>query len=369
MDREWYLIENVDEVPSPSLIVYPDRINENIERAISIIGDPGRLRPHIKTHKMPQIIDMHLHDGVTKFKCATIAEAEMASKAGAKDILIATQPVGPNIKRLAALFQKYEDVKFSTICDNPETARQLSSSKAQFETSIPIYIDIDSGMHRTGIAPGPEAVSLYKLVSSLPNLKLQGLHVYDGHIHEPEPAKRGQLCEDGWKPIEALRVELEQSGLKVPHVIAGGTPTFPFHAQHQDRECSPGTYVFWDFGYQKFEDLDFLISALLITRVISKPAPNRLCLDLGHKAVAAENPPPRVQFLNLPDATAVMHSEEHLVIETTDAKAWKVGDVLYGVPRHICPTVALHDFAFPVNENGRAEGKWETLGRRRFISI
>src|SRR5436189_3682088 len=105
MDKEWYLIENIDEVPSPSLVVYPDRVNENIERAISIIGTPERLRPHIKTHKMPQIIQMHLRDGVTKFKCATIAEAEMASKAGAKDILVATQPVGRNIKRLGELLE------------------------------------------------------------------------------------------------------------------------------------------------------------------------------------------------------------------------------------------------------------------------
>jgi len=368
MDKEWYLIDNVDEVFSPSLVVYPDRVNENIERAIQIVGDPARLRPHIKTHKMPPVIQMHLRDGVTKFKCATIAEAEMAAKAGAKDVLVATQPVGPNIKRLGQLFQKYEDVKFSTICDNPETARQLSASSKDFGCAIPVYMDVDSGMARTGIAPGKEAIDLYKLLSSLPNLKLEGLHVYDGHIHEPDPAKREQICNDAWKPIEALRQDLKQNNLQVPRIIAGGTPTFPFHAQHEDRECSPGTYVFWDFGYQKFEDLDFLIAALLVTRVISKPGHNRLCLDLGHKAVAAENPQPRVQFLNLPEATLVMHSEEHLVIETPQAAQWKIGDVLYAVPRHICPTVALHDFAFSV-ENGRAEGKWEILGRRRFISI
>jgi D-serine deaminase-like pyridoxal phosphate-dependent protein len=367
MDKEWYLVENIDELPSPSLIVFPDRVNENIERAISIVGDPARLRPHIKTHKMPQIIALHLRDGITKFKCATIAEAEMAARAGAKDILLATQPVGPNIKRLAQLFQKYEDVKFSTLCDNLKTAEQLAASFPLFGTPIPIYIDIDSGMHRTGILP-EQALDLYKAVSGLKNLRVEGLHVYDGHIHEPDPDKRKLLCDQGWQSVLNLRAALEQQGLPVPHVIAGGTPTFPFHAEHEDRECSPGTYVFWDFGYQKFHDLDFLISALLITRVISKPAPDRLCLDLGHKAVASENPQPRVQFLNLPNASLVMHSEEHLVIETPEARTWNIGDVLYAVPRHICPTVALHDFAYTI-EDGKAEGKWETLGRHRVISI
>src|SRR5207302_169959 len=85
---------------------------------------------------------------------------------------------------------------------------------------------------------------------------------------------------------------------------AGGTPTFPIHARRADLECSPGTCVFWDASSaSKLPDLSFLPAALVLTRVISKPAPDRLCLDLGHKALASEMPHPRVQFLNLPDKT------------------------------------------------------------------
>jgi D-serine deaminase-like pyridoxal phosphate-dependent protein len=140
------------------------------------------------------------------------------------------------------------------------------------------------------------------------------------------------------------------------------------HARQQDRECSPGTYVFWDFGYQRYADLDFQIAALVVTRIISKPTPNCLCLDLGHKSIASENPQPRVQFLNLPNAVAVMHSEEHLVIKTHDTPDWNIGDVLYGVPRHICPTVALHDLCYPV-VNGTAGEPWPIEARRRKITI
>jgi D-serine deaminase-like pyridoxal phosphate-dependent protein len=152
-------------------------------------------------------------------------------------------------------------------------------------------------------------------------------------------------------------------------IVAGGTPTFPIHARRPEVECSPGTCVLWDAGYAaSCPDLDFLHAALVLTRVISKPSNSRLCLDLGHKAIAAEKPHPRVQFLNLPDANAVTHSEEHLVIETSRANEFAVGDVLYGVPRHVCPTVALHAEAVVIR-NGIAEDKWKIAARDRRLSV
>jgi len=127
--------------------------------------------------------------------------------------------------------------------------------------------------------------------------------------------------------------------------------------------------VFWDAGYaKKLPDLNFLPAAVLLTRVVSKPAANRLCLDLGHKAVASEMPQPRVLFLNLPEATPVMHSEEHLVVETPQANEVAVGDVLYALPWHVCPTVALHEEVFAV-ENGHARGRWQVTARRRRLDI
>jgi D-serine deaminase-like pyridoxal phosphate-dependent protein len=114
--------------------------------------------------------------------------------------------------------------------------------------------------------------------------------------------------------------------------------------------------------------MDFLHAAVVLTRVISKPGKNRLCLDLGHKAIASESPQPRVEFLNLPGATPVMHSEEHLVMETERTDDYEVGDVIYGVPRHVCPTVALHEQAVVVR-NGRASETWRVVARARALSI
>jgi D-threonine aldolase len=195
------------------------------------------------------------------------------------------------------------------------------------------------------------------------------LHVYDGHIHEPDLAQRTALCEAAFAPVEKLRRDLAQAGWPVPRIVAGGTPTFPLHAKNPAYECSPGTCVLWDFSYgDRFSDLDFLHAALVLTRVVSKPGGNRLCLDVGHKAIAAENPHPRIQFLNLPDATAITHSEEHLVVETARANEFAIGDCLYGVPRHVCPTVALYSEAMAVYK-GRARERWKIPARERRLTV
>jgi D-serine deaminase-like pyridoxal phosphate-dependent protein len=355
VDR-WHIIQNAADLPTPALAIFPERVRANIQTAIQIAGGPERLRPHIKTHKMSAIVRMHLEAGIFQFKCATIAEAEMAAGAGAKDLLVAAQLAGANLGRLQKLRRTFPETVFSTICDDVGMAGAIAKTGA-----MPVWIDVNCGMNRTGAAPEDvPALHSFILKAGLP---FAGLHAYDGHIHEPDVAQRKKLCEEAFAAVEQLRASLENCP-----VIAGGTPTFPLHAAHGDRELSPGTYVFWDFGYQKFADLPFQIAALVVTRVLSKPASNCLCLDLGHKAVASENPQPRVQFIDLPDASPIMHSEEHLVIETSRAAEFKVGDMLYGVPRHICPTVALHDEVYPVM-NGRAGGPWAVEARRRRISI
>ncbi len=365
----WFTVENAGEIPSPSLLLYPDRIRENIRRMIRIAGGANRLRPHIKTHKLAEVVRLQLEEGVTRFKCATIAEAEMAAGAGAKDVLIAYPMVGPNAARLRELVKAFPATAFSCVADDAVAIQSLAKIFSDSGRTMDVLLDVDCGQHRTGIAPGATAVQLYRLIATMPGLRPGGLHAYDGHIHEPDPAKRAELCAAAFSPVNEFRQELLAAGLPVRRVVAGGTPTFPIHAKNELFECSPGTCVLWDFGYaEKFTDLDFLIAAVLLTRVVSKPGANRLCLDLGHKAIAAENPPPRVQFLNLPDATAISQSEEHLVVESAEAGRFAVGDCLYGVPRHVCPTVALYSEATVIYE-GRATERWRIHARERRLTI
>ena len=365
----WYTLANVDEIDSPALLVYPDRVRENVRRMIAYAGGVERLRPHVKTHKMPAVVKLQLEAGITRFKCATLAEAEMVAACGAADVLLAYQPVGPKAARFAQLVKKFPAVRFSALIDDPAAARALSAALAAAGVSAEVLLDIDNGMGRTGIAPGAEAMALYALLGDLPAVSPVGLHVYDGQVRDRDLAARTAASDAAFVPVDQMRDELARRGFPRPRVVAGGTPTFPIHALHADRECSPGTCAFWDASYEsKFPDLEFLHAALLLTRVISKPAAGRVCLDLGYKAVSPDNPDPRAVFLDVPDARMVNHSEEHLAIETSRAEELHVGDALYAIPWHVCPTCALHSAAIVV-ENGLAVDRWPVTARDRKITV
>ena len=363
MDKPWYQVVNAAEIPSPALLVYTERAEENIRRMVAIAGGTERLRPHIKTHKMPALIERQLLVGVNKFKCATIAEAEMVARANGSDILLAMQPVGPNIGRLIRLIKAFPGVKFSTLIDDVEIARQVSEAAKTTNSTVNVFVDVDPGMHRCGIS-SERAAELYKIARTLPGLRVVGLHAYDGHIHEGDLKRRTERCDEAFAPVAKLAAELSAE-----KIVAGGTPTFPIHARRPNVECSPGTVVLSDVGYgTKFPDLDFLVAAAVLTRVVSKPEGNKICLDLGHKSVAAENPQPRAEFPEIPDAKPVMHSEEHLVLETALAPQIQVGQEFYAFPKHICPTVALYSEAVAVT--GRVAGdRWPVTARNRILTL
>ncbi|MFO1500324.1 MAG: D-TA family PLP-dependent enzyme [Verrucomicrobiota bacterium] len=367
--QTWHTIANVEEVPSPALLLYPDRIEENIRRMIALADGVSSLRPHVKTHKLPELVRMQMAQGISRFKTATIAETEMVASCGAAEVLLAYQPVGPNVRRLLELKRRFPATRLGALVDDPAALRHLADAFGPANLILDVWLDVDCGMHRTGIAPGPAAVELYQEMGRLPGINPTGLHAYDGHLHDSDPTLRQRRCEEAFAPVLQLQRALTSPGGPGPRLIAAGTPTFPCHARRSGVECSPGTCVLWDAGYStKLPDLDFLHAALVLTRVVSRPGPDRLCLDLGHKAIASENPHPRVHFLGHPEAKAVMHSEEHLVIEMPGAARYAVGDCLYGVPWHICPTVALHAEAVTV-KHGRAEARWQIRARQRSLTV
>lgn len=364
-----YALDDASAIDSPSLLVYEERVDENLRRMVAQAGGPERLCPHVKTHKLPQLIAKQVALGITKFKAATIAEAEMCASAGAPQVLLAHAPVGPRAERLVALIRTFPSTHFAAIVDDPEMARHLSQVVSAASVNVDVLLDIDCGMHRSGIAPGPAAEGLYRLVHELPGLRAVGLHAYDGHIHDTDLNERRAKCEAALTPVLALRERLRASGLEVPRLVSGGTPTFPLLAARGDVECSPGTSVLWDYGYgTTLPDLDYLPAAALLTRVTSRPLPNRLCLDLGHKSVGSEMPQPRVLLLGLEDAKLASHSEEHLVVETSRAADFPPGTALYALPWHICPTINLHSEVVVVR-GGRATERWPVAARSRRITV
>jgi D-serine deaminase-like pyridoxal phosphate-dependent protein len=361
----WYTIKDIDQLDSPALVIFPERVKDNIDRAVAMIGDVNRLRLHIKTHKTKEAGLMMLAAGITKFKCATIAEAEMLGQCKAPDVLLAYQPGGPKLKRFAELVEKYPNTKYSCLVDNIDAAGNVANVFASAGKTLPVYIDLNVGQDRTGIAPGEKVIELYRFCSHTKGISFTGLHAYDGHIRNKDFEERKQACDKAFARVLDMKKEMPEAV-----IIAGGSPTFSIHCKRKDAECSPGTFVFWDKGYSDLcPEQPFEPATVLVTRVISLPDATKICLDLGHKSVAAENEiERRVFFPDAPSLKPIGQSEEHLVLEAGANHSFKNGDVLYGIPFHICPTVALYERALTV-EKGKISGEWRIVARDRKITV
>jgi D-serine deaminase-like pyridoxal phosphate-dependent protein len=365
----WYTITNTSKLNSPSLLVFPERIEENIRQMIAIAGSVSKLRPHVKTHKMAEIIKMQQRHGIQKFKCATIAEAELLAKCGAEDILLAMQPVAANIERYFRLIENYPKSQFSALIDNHITLSQIAKSAYQENKIASLYLDLNTGMNRTGCIPDENAALLYVAMEEYSNIQAQGLHAYDGHIRQTDLSERTEVCDISFDKVLNLKLAIKKKGIIVPDIIAGGSPTFPVHAKRTGIHLSPGTTLLWDAGYAKqFPDMAILNAAILFIRIISKPAENIICFDLGHKSVAPEMAFPRVRIIGLEDSEQIGQSEEHLIVQTQRANEFEVGDGFYAIPVHICPTVAKYEEVLTVSD-GEITGSWKVAARNQKITI
>ena len=400
---ERYHIRRPDKILSPGLVVFRELVENNLQAMIRIaqrcwsvpaaaseagvIPNSGtaresesfaaqatsRLRPHCKTHKMPEVTKLELQLGITRHKAATFAEAEMLAQVGVKDICLAYNPVGPNIRRVVTFTQVFPDVSFSVTADDAGTIDALSQSLSAAGASAGVFLDLNPGRDRTGVPLGERARELYHLIAASPGIRAMGFHLYDGHLHQSDPDERTQAVQEYWQQVLRFKDSLDAEGAPVDHIVCGGTPTFPMYAaiDHPAIELSPGTCVFHDAGYgESFPDLEpFTPAALLLTRVISRPTPNRITFDLGTKAVASDPPMgTRAVFPDIPDATQVLQNEEHLVVETTQAENWKPGDWTLAIPRHVCPSIALHRQATVIAE-GDIVAHWDVVARDRKLTI
>ncbi|WP_266364841.1 D-TA family PLP-dependent enzyme [Tellurirhabdus rosea] len=366
----WYELTNPQQIDSPALLVYPDRIAGNIQVMLDMVkGEADKLFPHVKTHKMDEVVAMQVDAGIDKFKCATIAEAEMLADTGARHVLLAYQLTGPKLIRFRELVTAYNWVEWASLVDNEGSAEELAATFADSLYRPIVYLDVNVGMNRTGHPANSDLENLARWLHDDPRFDFRGFHAYDGHLRDPNLFVRKDQADAGLAPLEAIIDRLETETGTRPALIVGGTPTFSVHSDRPNAWCSPGTCLLWDWGYDDLlTEQPFDWAAVLMTRVISKPAPGIVTTDLGHKSVAAENPlPKRVRFLNLENYEVIGQSEEHLVLRVPNAEALQVGDVLYGIPYHICPTVALHDEVQVVRENEAVE-RWTVDARRRRLT-
>ena len=363
MKNDFCMPRGIENCISPGILIDAERVESNIKQMLSTVkGDCSRLRPHVKTHKMANVIRMQVDAGITKFKAATISEASVIAQNGGEDILLAYQPIGPNVALLTQLIQKHPNVSFATIVDHEDAVNQLASSMQNAGLTLPVRIDVDCGMHRTGIPFGDSLNALRQQIENKGALEYEGLHVYDGHLHQPDADTRKLETEDIIRQVAAYDRE-HTAGV----VAGGGSPTFRFWAETTSWECSPGTTLFWDMGYSTaFPELPYEIAVALLTRVISKPGKNLFCVDCGYKAIASEMPlENRLAVIGMDDAKIVSHSEEHMVLESPMANELRLGQPLLTFPRHVCPTMALHETTAIIRGGEVSSDRWTVTARNR----
>ena len=331
---------------SPSVVIWLDRVRENVARVIDALGgDPARWRPHVKTTKMPRIWRELVDAGVRHFKCATTREArhllatlDQANVSG--DVLLSHPLVGPNLAALGELALRFDTCKVSVLIEDPTMVLELPPC-------VGLFVDVNPGMDRTGI-PADDARRVLEVVRSAGS-RLRGLHFYDGHHHQQGTARR-EAVHAGYDQLVSLVEMLTREGVAVPEVVTAGTPAFLSATQHwplrrlagTTHRLSPGTVVFHDArSEQQNPEFELEPAALVFTRVISQPRQGRVTCDAGSKSIAAEAGDPCAVVLGRPELVAATPSEEHLPLEVRSGDAPVLGEELLLVPRHVCPTVNL----------------------------
>jgi len=346
-----YQIADIETALTPALAIYLEIVDSNIAATLRLLGgDPNRWRPHVKTAKLASIMRRLIEKGVKNFKCATTLEMSTVCELGASDVLVAYPVVGANARRVRELAQQFPETQVSVLVENTEQI------KAWVGSNIGIFIDINPGLNRTGIEQEriEEIVLLARAIEEA-GLAFRGLHYYDGHLGGYELREREAIAHRGYDRLMDIAAAVERSGIAVSEVITAGTPALPCSLSYSPfatapfiHRASPGTIVYGDCNSLSQLPLEYGYrpAAVIVSTVVSHPTPDRITCDAGHKTVSADAGVPTCAVLGRPCLRPLKPSEEHLPIEVPpDSVMPPIGDLLYLVPRHVCPTVNNFDYA------------------------
>lgn len=344
--------EVVEQTLTPALVVDLRRVRANLRRVLALTGGPERWRPHVKTTKIPAVWVEVARAGVRHFKCATTREARhllatLRNEGVQGDLLVAYPHRGPALAELGRLATEHPETKLSVLCEDPELVTEIPAA-------VSLFIDVNPGMHRTGI-PLTERATILD-VARRAGARFRGLHYYDGHLHTDDLAARRAAIFAGYDELLDLCREVDPGEIR--EIITSGTPAFLHSLAYPGFEgllhrVSPGTVVFHDLRTeQENPDLELEPAALVLTRVVSHPRADLATCDAGSKSIAAEAGDPCAFVLGHPGLTPQPPSEEHLPLLVEHGQRPARGETLLLIPRHVCPTVNLAEEAWLVDDDG-----------------
>ncbi|MGG4032521.1 alanine racemase [Paenibacillus cisolokensis] len=350
---------------TPCIVIDREVMSRNIRRMAGMAAANGvELRPHIKTHKIPEFAVEQRKAGSKGITVAKVSEAEVMAEQGIDDIFIAYPIVVPSkIDRVIALAKQN---RISVGVDNVEGARALSKKAEEANLRLQVRLEIDTGLKRTGISPD-DVLEVGRAVSQLPGVELNGIFTFKGAVLRGEATTDLEAAgrEEGWIMVEAAN-RLRSAGIDIRHVSVGSSPTAPFAAAVKGvTEIRPGTYIFNDrmllrMGVCERGD----IAAKVRVTVISVPSPFRAVIDGGSKTFATDVQPGKPplfmegfgEIVGHPDAVLERMNEEHGIIVSTAPHGLNIGDTLDIIPNHICSTVNLHNAVWL-----KEDGQWRQI--------
>lgn len=318
----------IDQLETPVAVVDLDKLEANISRLQAYL-DQHQIanRPHIKTHKIPEIAHMQIRAGAVGITCQKLGEAEVMAQAGIRDIFLPYNIVGAS--KLARLVHLARRVKLSVTADSEFTARGLSEATADAGLTLPVLVEFDSGAHRCGVGSPEAAAELARLIDRLPGLHFGGLMTY------PTNAQTDPF-------VAETRALLDKSGLAIERVSGGGTPVmWQAHEHPEVTEHRAGMYIYGDRftlanGAMQLDDC----SLNVITTVVSRPTAERGILDGGSKTFSSDINSSIEGYgliLEYPEAKIYGFSEEHGHTNFSQcATQPKIGDRVTVIPNHCC---------------------------------
>jgi D-serine deaminase-like pyridoxal phosphate-dependent protein len=355
----------LEEVDTPALIVELDAFERNLRTLAALVQGRVRVRAHAKTHKCAEIAKRQVAAGAVGVCCQKVSEAEALVAGGIGDVLVSNEVVGaPKLERLAALARR---ARIGVCVDDAGNVRDLEAAAARAGARLDVYVELEVGMGRCGVAPGEPALALSRAIAACRQLRFAGLQAYHGRAqHLRSMAERRAAIAGSAEAARTTRKLIEAAGIACPVVTGAGSGTFMLEVESGAwDEIQPGSYVFMDADYARNEWAAplprFDHSLFVLSTVMSRPAPRLAIVDAGLKASSVDSGMPEVwQRTGL---AYIRASDEHGWVEVAEGTAAPpLGEKLLLVPGHCDPTVNLYDWYVCVR-GGRVEALWPISAR------
>lgn len=357
--------EPLSSIETPALVLELNAFERNLTRMSQALQGQGiRLRAHAKSHKCPEIAKRQIALGAVGICCQKVSEAAVFVEAGIQDVLLTNQLVSPaKVARLCALASR---ARIGVLVDHPQQLELLMFHSQAAAVMLDVYIEVNVGANRCGVAPGIEVLKLAREIAACPTLRFAGLHCYHGGAqHMRRPEDRQQAIEQTVETARRMRDALQAEGIPCPCITGAGTGTF-LHERDSGvfTEVQAGSYALMDRDYADNlagpHDLLFEHALFVRTSVMSFPTPERAIVDAGLKASSVDSGLPVVW--QRPDLHYAKASDEHGVLQVAAQSPLRLGDGLMLVPGHCDPTMNLYDELVCVRD-GVVEAVWPISAR------